>query len=192
MTKQINYLLIAEELTGDSTVKFFPTPELAEKAFKKHTNPLIQTCIDAGADENNEDVFYSLKDGKAYRFNYGILDELDDQLNECNQYVEWNTITVNNDVTHYIAQFSEWVDDSSINFYPQQTSIISLHSLINEQISIAKEHHNITIDPQNSKTWKNTEGQTLYLESTDFVKNQANIFFGYSDVYLTIQHGQIQ
>lgn len=61
MAKQINYLLITQGLTGDSNVYFYATPELAEQAFKNHTEPLIKACIEAGADETEENVFYPLK-----------------------------------------------------------------------------------------------------------------------------------
>lgn len=191
MTKQLNYLLIAEGLTGDSKVYFYATPELAEKAFKIQTEPLIKACIDGGADEEEENVFYSLKDGKAWRFNTGELDELDKLLNECNLYIEWGIATVDNDVTHYIAEFSEWVDESTISFYTKDTSTIRYNDLIDEGITIAAEHHDIHINRYDQSTWVH-EGNTVFSEPIDTSVNHTDVFFGYNqDTYYTIRCGEI-
>lgn len=191
MAKQLHYLLIAEGLTGDSDVYFYATPELAEQAFKNLIKPLVDACMNNHYDTEEQDVFYHLKEGKAVRFNSGELDALDEYLSECNRYVEWGTATVKDDVTHYIAEFSEWVDESTITFYNTEQAKIKYNDGIDEGISIAKEHHTIEINRHDQSTWTH-EGNTVFSEPIDTSVNHSDAFFGYNqDTYYTIRCGEI-
>ena len=62
MSKQLNYLMVVEQLTGDSRVMFFQTPELAEKAFNNLVQPLIEVCKSNGYDVEESDVCYTYAD----------------------------------------------------------------------------------------------------------------------------------
>jgi hypothetical protein len=190
MAKQINYLLIAQGLTGDSSVQFFPTPELAKQAFDNLTQPLIKVCMDNGCNPDDEDVFYPTKDGKGVRFNSGELETLDELICENNEYYEWNTITAPDDVTHYIAEFNEYVDESSISFHTKDEATTKYNDLIDQSIQIAKDHHGVEINRYNQSTWE-TENGTVFSEPIDTTVNHTDAFFGYSDVYYTYRCGQI-
>lgn len=191
MSKQLNYLMVAEQLTGDSRVMFFATPELAKAAFDNLTQPLIKVCEDNYYDTEEEDVFYYTKEGKGVRFNSGELEELDELIGDTNVYYEWGTVDVADDVTHYVAQFSEWVDESDIDFYTKDTAVIRQNSLIDEGLQIAEDHHGYTIDRQDKTTWECEENGTIFSEDVDASVNYTDVFFGYTDVYYTIRCGEI-
>lgn len=180
---QINYLMYANALTGDSNITFFPTAELAQKTFNIYTEPLVAICMNNYYNTDTQDVFTTLKDGKAYRFNAGELEPLDDRIGDSNVYYEWNTIEVPNNTTHYLAQFSEWVDDSCISFHTENNALTIYNNLILEQIDIAKNHHNITIN--------RTSQTDHFSETNNPIDNHTDAFFGYDDVYNTIRIGSI-
>ena len=194
MSKQLNYLMVAEQLTGDSRVMFFTTPELAKQGFDNITQPLIKIWADMGCNPHydDDDVFYSVKDGKGIRFNSGQLEELDELIGHTNVYYEWGTVDVADDVTHYVAQFSEWVDESDIDFYTKDTAVIRHNSLIDEGLQIAEDHHGYIIDRNDQSTWENAERGTLFSEDVHTSPNHIDTFFGYSDVYYTIRRGEIK
>lgn len=192
MGKQLNYVMVAEQLTGDSRVMFFTTPELAKKAFDDLTQPLISVCMDTYYDTDEQDVFYYTKEGKGVRFNSGELEELDELIGDTNVYYEWGTVDVTDDVTHYVAQFSEWVDESDIDFYNKDTAVIRHKSLIDEGLQVAEDHHGYIIDRNDQSTWENAERGTIFSEDVHTSPNHIDTFFGYSDVYYTIRSGEIK
>lgn len=191
MAKQINFLLIAQGLTGDGNVYFYATPELAEQAFKNLTQPLTDICINNYYDTDKHDVFETFQDDKAMRFNSGILDALDILIGGSNIYYQWGTVTVDDHVTHYIAEFNEWLDESKITFHNAEQAKIKYNDAIDEGISIAASHHHIHINRYDQSTWEH-EGNTVYSEPINTKLNHTDVFFGYSsDAFYTIRCGSI-
>jgi hypothetical protein len=189
MAKQINYLLIAFGVTGDSNVLFYATPELAEQAFKNLTQPLVDVCMNNYYDTDKHDVFETFQDDKAIRFNSGIIDALDILIGESNVYYEWGTKTVDDNVSHYIAEFSEWVDDSSITFHNQQDAEIKYNKAINDGIQTANDHHHHNVSRDNPETWEGEDFETLFSET---ITTYSDAYFGYNvDCSYTYRYGSI-
>jgi hypothetical protein len=184
MAKQINYLMIAYALTGDSTVTFYPTPESAKQAFNNHTEPLVALCLENYYDTEEQDVFYHVNDGKGLRFNSGELEALDEIIGESNVYYEWGTVEVGDDVTHYFADFSEWVDDSIVLFLSKEEAENRYESAITEGIEVAKDHFRIIINRE--------EDTDAFSETKHPTENHTDAFFGFDDVYYTARLGEIK
>ena len=191
MSKQLNYLMVVEQLTGDSRVMFFATPELAKLAFERQIQPLIEVCKSNGYDTEENDVCYQTKEGKGWRFNSQFLDALDELIGDTDVYYEWDSVTVPDDVTHYVAEFSEWVDEGSITFHTAEEAKIKYNDNIDTQIVAANQSgHNINRYDQS--TWQNEEGMTLYSEPIDTSVNYSDAFFGcFVDPYFTYRCGEI-
>lgn len=188
MVKQINYVLIAEGLTGDSEVLFFPTPELAKAKFDELVNPFKSIIKDLSEDEIEELIFSD--DVHRIRIYTGVNEQADALLNDCDRFITWESIYIDEYATHYIAELSEWVDESNISFYPKDIAIIKYNDLIDESIQIAKDHHGIEINRYDQSTWQ-TENGTVFTEAIDTTINHSDAFFGYSDVYYTYRIGEI-
>lgn len=186
--KQINYVIIAEGLTGDSEVLFFNTPEQAEQKFKDLTEPLLAVCRAESLEEG--DTFYNDENGKGWRFNNGENDMLDELLNDTNRYIKWDSISVMDVYTMYVAEFSEHVDDSNIMYFTNADAHSFYSDRINEGIAIAKDHKNIIIDRYNTETWTDNENNTMFQETVG--KPYLEAFFGYDiDCYYTYRLGAI-
>lgn len=191
MSKQLNYLMVVEQLTGDSRVMFFATPELAKQAFDNLTQPLIKVCMENYYDTDEQDVFYHTKEGKGVRFNSGELEALDDLIGDNNVYYEWDSVEVADDVTHYVAEFSEWVDEGGITFHAKDNAVKVYNDRIDDGLQIAKDHHGHSINRYDKSTWESGEKGTLFTEAIDTSVNHSDAFFGYSDVYYTYRCGEI-
>lgn len=194
MNKQLNYLMIAKQLTGNSSVFFYATPELAKKAFDNCTKPLITVCSENGCEPDDEQkVLFLLKDGKGIKFIGGELDELDDLfIGGSDVYYEWGSIAVADDVTHYVAEFSNCVDKSSITFYTKNDAVITYNNRIDDGIQIANDNHGSGINRYDQSTWECKDRGIVFREAIDTSINYSDAFFRYSDTHHTYRCGEIE
>ena len=190
--KTLHYILIARHLTGDSEVLFFPTAEKAADHYDGLVKPITTLCVSEHLDE---DVFYKCNtDSKGvivgWRFNSGENDALDELLSDdCNHYYELGQVEVDDDVTHYVVQFSEWVDDTDIRFYNERQALQSLTELVNEGIQMCEDYEGHKIDRADCSTWNNSEGMTLFSETSN--THLIDVYFGYGDTTSTVRFGNI-
>lgn len=184
MTKQIHYLMVATHLPSDSELHFFKTREEAQAEFQKRTQPLLAI---EGLEE--DDDYYTTDNG--IRFYSGNNEELSAELGDVDHYFEVNTVEVDDDVECYVADFSEWVDESVIKFYSKQDAI----KVYNDNVDGSIEVHNEMccgepVNRQNQNTWESEEEGTMFME-TDNEDGSTDAFFGFSDVYFTYRLGKI-
>ena len=189
--KLVHYVLIAQQLTGDSEILFFPSPTQAMDKYRELTDPLLSICLTKNLE--HEDVFdYNYNDGgqpHTSRFNSGHDEDLDNLLGENNTYYEVTTLQIPDDATHYVCQFFEYVDDSSVCFFNKKEAILHYNELVDESIRIAHDHNNIQINRYNPETWEGKGIQTLFSE--DHKSTHTDAFFGYDDIYWTYRIGSI-
>jgi hypothetical protein len=195
--KQLHYVLTAKHLTGDSEIKFFNNRSDADKFFKLQTEPLLKVCMANDLVEDEAFSFGITKD--IVRFDSGYDEELDSLLNECNHYFIVNTVEVKDDITHYVASLSEWVDESYIEFYNEVEAKESWNNLIEGELRTAAQYHNLIINRNNEDTWSqklsaphfDKEGATLY-DETHF-NGVSDAYFGFSSDYTwTYRLGKIE
>jgi len=187
--KVLHYVIICSHLTGDSSVHVYPTAQAAQEHFDNCVQPLLQIC------RNNEieidgDIVTEYNYGqqrRAYRFNSGEHDALDEVIGECNWYYEIGMVNVQDDVTAYVAQFSEWVDESDVTFCTETEAVQKYEELVKECIENAAVYSRYTIDRKDKITWENGEGMTLFSEETNGLSTDA--YFGYTDPTFTIRKG---
>jgi len=131
MTKQIHYLIIATRLPSDSEVIFYDKVEDAQAEFQKRTQEIF------ALDENlEEEVDFWCEDSWAVRFNAGNNEALSNFLGDVDHYFKVGTQDVANDCTHYVVDFSEYVDECTIKFFNKQTAIETYNDMIDEGISM--------------------------------------------------------
>lgn len=178
--KQVHYLLIAKHLTDDSEVLFFKTRLEAEKEYINRVKPLLDICKSNNLVEEENFEFFS---DWGVRFNGGDNSDLDALLSGgVNHYFMVNTISVEDDVTHYFAEFMEWVDDSKIILLNEKDAINMWESRVNNDI----EEANLDIDRTDEKTWEGKDGRTIF----SLINNSA--YFGHDDdVTWTYKYGKI-
>ena len=120
--KTLHYVMITKHLTGDSEVLFFNSSAKARDYFIAVTNPLLKVCLDEQLVEDK--VYYPTLDAKGnvkmWRFNGGENNALDELIGGINHCYQIGSAKVNDDVTHYVADFSEYVDESTISFWNEQ------------------------------------------------------------------------
>jgi hypothetical protein len=191
MRRNINYVLIAEPLTGDSKVMFYKTKKEARMAFNTLTKPFIKACKyvpEASETKTSVDTY-------GIRFNQGYCDTLDDLLPHGNKYIEWGWIKADKNITHYFAEYSEWVDDSYIVFLTKKEAIDRYEIMINDGIVNLNDNQDTDklakyvdkVKRYDQSTWETEDGQTLFDESEQ--NNKA--FFGFSLFYYTIERNEI-
>jgi hypothetical protein len=182
--KKVHALLIARQLTGDSEVLFFNNPNEAILAYQSLTNPLFSIIAENDIAED-EGVYERYDNPFAVRFNSGELSELDETelMDEGNVYVEVISKEVYDDVTHYFADFSEYVDDSTILFHNKESITELYNNTVDEELfSINEVKSGAMIVRGEESTW----GDIFY---EDDIKQQS--FFGFCDVYGTFMIGEI-
>ena len=186
--KQLHYVLIAKHLPSDSEVSFFPTREQADAFFNSCVEPLIKVCID---NELEEDEAYSYGQTKnIVRFDSGYDEELDGLLSECNHYYYVNSVEVADDVNTFIAEFSEWVDESTIEFFNKETAIIKYNDMVDDTLQIMNDSHRYGVNRYDNTTWDGDNG-TLFSE-IDNEDGSTDAFFGFTEVYFTNRIGEIR
>lgn len=177
MTKFVHYLLIARALPKDSEVLFFETIEEAYDMFRKLTQPLLSiNGLQDGIDYYEEDDW-------CIRFNAGENEELSANLDYQDQYFHVGTQDVDIECTHYIAEFSEYTDESNINFFTKERAITAYNDLVDDGIQIQHTRRNQEpINRYDQTTWEDEKIGTLFSE-TDNNDGSTDAFFGYDDMY---------
>lgn len=184
MAKQIHYLMVATHLTGDSELHFFKTREEAQAEFQKRTQPLL---VIEGLEEDED--YYTTDNG--VRFYSGTNEELSAELGDVDHYFEVNTVEVDDDVECYVADFSEWVDESVIKFYNKQDAITRYNDMVEQGLElINSEDFNHNVIRGNQDTWESEDSGTLFMES-DNDDGSTDAFFGAREVYFTYRLGKI-
>jgi hypothetical protein len=187
--KQLHYVLIAKHLPSDSEVQFFPTREEADTYFNSCVQPLLKVCID---NELEEDEAYSYgQTNNIIRFDSGYDEELDSLLGECNHYYYVNSVEVADDVNYYVADFSEWVDESTIEFYNKETAIVKYNDMVDDVIESVNDRHRYGVNRYDNNTWESDDNGTLFSEA-DNDDGSTDAFFGHTDVYFTFRIGEIK
>jgi hypothetical protein len=186
--KQLHYVLIAQHLTGDSSVHFFPTSAKAQRFFDNKVTPLLEICYKNKLEE--DDVYSFGQTKNIVRFDIGYNDELDALLGECNHYYRLDTIEVDDDVTHYVAEFSEWVDESNIKFFTENEAREVWNDKVDDSIVIASHHERCEINRYNQDTWE-SDGVTVFQQTDE--DNHSDAYFGFStDFTWTYRIGKIE
>jgi hypothetical protein len=188
--KVLHFVLIAKHLTGDSKVVFFPSRLTAERFFQIKVTPLLEICYRNGLAEDEAYSFGQTQD--IVRFDSGYDEELDALLGECNNYYYLGQIEVEVDVTHYVADFSEWVDESTIEFFTEEKAKEVWNDKVDNEIIVAAEHENIHINRYDQSTWEAKDGMTLFME-THYSDMYSDAYFGVSsDLTWTFRIGKIE
>ena len=187
--KVLHFVLIAQQLTGDSKVVFFPSRLKAERFFQNEVAPLLEICERNNLEEDEAYSFGQTKD--IVRFDSGYNEELDAKLGECNHYYYLGQVEVEDDVDCYIADFSEWVDESTISFHNREDALIKYHDLVDDSIIMLNNspYHN-GVNRYDNSTWESENG-TLFSE-VDNEDGSTDAFFGYAEVYYTYRIGKIE
>lgn len=187
MTKLVHYLLIATHLPNDSEIIFFKSVEEAKLEFHKRVNELFEL------DENLEsELDYWREDAYAIRFNCGHNQKLSDFLGDVDHYFHVGTQDVEDNCNYYVAEFSEYVDESNINFFNKQNAIIVYNDLVDDSIAIQHTKRNQdAVNRYDNTTWDSDDYGTLFMES-DNNDGSTDAFFGFDDVYWTYRIGEIK
>jgi len=194
--KLLNFVMVAKHLTGDSEVHFFPTNEEADAFFDGLVKPLLDVCMKNDLEEDEAYSFGQTKDMSStllynvVRFDSGYDSELDALLDECNHCYRMDSIEVPENVTHYVADFSEWVDESVIEFYTEQEAKEVWNDKIDEEIRLASKYHGIEISRHHQETWDDKSGVNLFQE-THYSDIYSDAYFGHSDMTWTFRIGII-
>jgi hypothetical protein len=188
--KTIHYVIIAQHLTGDSMVKFFHSKLAAENCFIKHVQPCLTVCIDKELVE--DEAYYLTRDGKGYRFNSGYDDDLDAAMETegADLFIYTDSVEVDDDVTHYVAEFAEYVDETTITFHNKEKAIITWNDRVDEEIVMANTYHNHKINRYDQNTWERADGMTLFQE-THYSDIHADAYFGHADMTWTTRISEI-
>jgi len=118
---------------------------------------------------------------------------LDGLLGECNHYYYVNSVEVADDVNTFIAEFSEWVDESTIEFFNKETAIIKYNDMVDDTLKIMndKQRDNEVVNRYDNTTWETDDNGTLFSE-IDNEDGSTDAFFGFTDVYFTYRIGEIR
>lgn len=111
MENNIYCVIVAQHLTSDSYVRFFNSLEKAREFYDSQVNPLVEICRSEGLTEG--ECWFNA-DTNA-RFNGGHSDELDAAMGgDVDTYFAIIKLQADENTTHYIAKFSQYVDQSSV------------------------------------------------------------------------------
>ena len=179
MSKLVHYLMVATHLPSDSEVLFFPTVEEAKAEFKKRTQEFF------AIEGLEKDCDYWIEDEYAVRFNSGNNEELGAILGEVDHYFKVGTQDVEDDCEYYVADFSEYVDESSITFFNRGASVNAYNDMVNSALAIEG-----NVNRHDQSTWEDEDYGTLFMES-DNNDGSTDAFFGMNDVYWTYRIGKI-
>ena len=139
MTKTIFYIIIARHLTGDSEVLFFNNSDERNEKFIELTHPLISYCMEHNLDEDVMETTDNGFEPVAYRFNCGENTKLDRMLKENTTWFAKGERVINNDCTHYVAEFSEWVDETTIKFFTEKEAQTYYEDMVEINSNVLKE-----------------------------------------------------
>ena len=179
--KKVIYLIITRELTGDSEVLFFPNVEKGVKEFQRQIAPMLEACLANNISSDEYDV--SAFDA---RFNGCVHDDLDGAIGiNSNINFELLVAEVNDNVTHYLVDFSDYVNESRIEFFPEASAKITYDITVKEILDDSR----TGIDRLDKSTWEGENGELLFKEN----KKKTEAFFGFGDnnSFNTIRLGKI-
>ena len=179
--------MVATHLPSDSELIFFKTVEEAKAEFKKRTQELFEL------DGLEEDIDYSIEDEYAVRFNSGENEELSALLEDVNHYFKVGTQDVQDDCEYYIAEFSEWVDESSIEFFNKEQAIIKYNDMVDDNLMMMNDSrmYEDGVNRYDNNTWEDENG-TIFSEIDNADDGSTDAFFGHNDVYFTIRISEIK
>lgn len=162
-SKKMYLLLKCSELTGDSTVEFFPDSNTMSKAFFKEVQPLLDICFLQGLEEDGDEYSLSELDGiTTARFNTGHNDKLDKALpfGDVNTCYQMMSIDVPLTATHYIVKFSSWVDECLIKFHTKDIAQREYQDWITS--------NDIDRDDHGEEFSENADRTSFYYDNDDF------------------------
>ena len=189
--KPLYYLIITRELTGDSEVLFYPTLQDAIDAYNLQTAPMLRVCLKNELEQ--DEVFNFEEDNKnAVRFNAGYDEDLDLVLGQTNTHFAVGIKEVDDNITHYIANFSDYVDESTIQFYPNASARIVYDSMVEDCLEMFNDRtgkRDGIIDRNDITTWTPKDSHNLFDEDEE----RTEAYFGYySDNCNTLRIGEIK
>lgn len=179
MSKLVHYLMVATHLPSDSELIFFNTVEEAKAEFKKRTQEFF------AIEGLEEDCDYWVEDEYAVRFNPGVNEELSALLGDVDHYFKVGTQDVEDDCEYYIADFSEYVDESNVKFFNRENAVIAYNDMVESALAIEGD-----VNRYDQSTWENEAGTILFSE-VDGTDGSTDAFFGMNDVYWTYRIGKI-
>lgn len=179
MSKLVHYLMVATHLPSDSELIFFKSVEEAKAEFKKRTQELF------AIEGLEEDCDYWTEDEYAVRFNSGSNEELSAILEDVDHYFLVGTQDVEDDCECYIADFSEYVDESYVKFFNRENAVITYNDMVESALAIEG-----GVNRYDKSTWEDEAGAILFSE-TDNADGSTDAFFGMNDVYWTYRIGKI-
>ena len=179
MSKLVHYLMVATHLPSDSQLIFFNTVEEAKAEFKKRTQVFF------AIEGLEEDCDYWIEDEYAVRFNPGSNEELSTLLGDVDHYFLVGTQDVEDDCECYIADFSEYVDESSVKFFNRENAVIAYNDMVESALAIEGD-----VNRYDQSTWEDESGVILFSE-VDNTDGSTDAFFGMNDVYWTYRIGKI-
>ena len=179
--------MIARHLPSDSELIFFKTIEEAKAEFQRQTQEIF------ALDENlEEELDYWCEDAWAVRFNAGNNERLSSFLEDVDHYFLVGTQDVEDDCNYFVADFSEYVDESRVKFFNKENAIVTYNDMVDEGIAIQHSKRNQDgINRYDNTTWESDECGTLFSE-TDNEDGSTDAFFGYDDVYWVYRIGEVK
>lgn len=200
MKRNIYYVMSCSQLTGDSTVKFFIDQQSMIKYYDSLVNPFFK-CIDVNNLQELEGIafFYnhpqlgSLEKWGGFRVNTGEQDYLDELLGESNIYHQWGIeeLEITTQQPCYLAIFSEYVDESQINFYNHNIASFKYNEAVTDHISMANEQYGCEIGRHDNTTWNLENGEILFSEDFTDYHNTTSAYFNYDNISETVRMGNI-
>lgn len=196
MAKQINYLLIARELTGDSELLFFDTLEQAKAEYSERTQEIFNSdeTLEEGVDFEY-DTHWKLLRGQdeAITFKGSDSEKLSALLNYIDHYFLVGCQEVEDDCTHYLADFSEHLDLSHVTFFNKEDAFTQYNKLVEDGIKMQNDYSRNTdnVLRDDKSTWEDDKFGTLFGEGVND-DGSTEAFFGFSDVYWIYRVGEIK
>lgn len=200
MKKNVYYLMTCYHLTGDSDVKFFASKDQMHRAYEAVVNPILKALTTHNLLDEEDDLWNYTNSNNpndttwgGFRLNGGQNEMMDDLFTAdgVNVYYQWGIVEVEitTDQLYYVVRFSEYVDESTIEFVQGLPLTHSKYNeYVTEHLDIARMHEGWTIDRDDKTTWKSEErGDDLFIENEEM--NDA--YFGYMDVSETIRWGKV-
>lgn len=209
-TMNIYYVMTCYHLTGDSTVKFYASEAQMRRAYEAIVRPIVCVIKNNELEDLEGETWYSIEDTNipatfgGFRVNGGENEILDELVTPegVNVYYQWGIAEVplakvgielvTPDDIRYFASFSEYVDESTIQFCHVFDAQSFYNNTITEHFDLASTRNNFHIDRNDKDTWFSDDddnfGRELFNENDD----KTDAYFGYCDVTETIRYGRIE
>jgi hypothetical protein len=179
--KYLYGVLISNSLTGDSQVIFTPSLDKAKEHFHELINPLLEICeneLNPSEYEFNE-------------FSFQFEAAVNEKLGDTEMRYSYFHYEVNDDITHYLAVFTENVFNSWLEFHTEENCINRYNQLVETDISyINNTIGDAWVTRDNKSSWTDEEGNELFSELTENEKTEAS--FTYEDSFYTYRVAPIK